>query len=133
MPNITNELITNINSKCKNEWKLDVDYYLFHNEKTLVKQVKLDDENYLEFTLRYNYKNQVSLHISKFYQPKDKSYASSSGMGKSKVLDEISYKRKTINNLIEFTKGLNDEKLQEINGNTQVSSAYGLIMKSEDF
>lgn len=133
MPNITNELINNINSKCKNGWKLDVDYYLFHNEKTFIKRVKLDDEHYLEFALRYNYKNQISLHISKFYQEKGKSYASTSGMGKSKVLDETSYKRKTINNLIEITKKLTREKLLEVNSNTRVSNGYGLIMPSKDF
>ncbi len=133
MPNITNELINNINKKCNNGWKLDVDYYLFHNEKTLIKQIKLDEEHYLEFALRYNYKNQVSLHISKFYQEKGKDYSSTSGMGKSKILDEMPYKRKTVNNLIEYTKSLNNEKLLEINKNTRVSTGYGLIMPSENF
>lgn len=133
MPSITNELINDINSKCKNGWKLDVDYYLFHNEKTLIKRIKLDDEHYLEFALRYNYKNQISLHISKFYQEKGKSYASTSGMGKSKILDEMPYKRKAVNNLIGSTKSLNDEKLLEINENAQVSNSYELIMQSENF
>lgn len=133
MVNITNDLINNINRKCKNGWKLDVDYYLFHNEKTLLKIIKLDDEHFLEFSLRYNYKNQISLHISKFYKEKGKSYASTSGLGKSKVLDEIPYKRKNVSNLIEVTNSLDDEKLLEINKNTKPSSGYGMIMESEDF
>lgn len=133
MASITREQIIKFNSMCSNGWKLDIDYFIFHNEKTLVKQIPLDEENYLEFALRYNYKNQISLHISKFYREKDKEYASTSGMGKSKILDEVSVKRKSVNGLIAFTDFLNDQKLLEINKNTKVSSGYGLILESENF
>lgn len=133
MSSITKEQVNSINAKCSNGWELDVEYFLFHGEKTLVKQIQLDDENYLEFTIRYNYKNQVSLHISKFYHKIGENYASSNGMGKSKVLDETSAKRKNVNNLIAFTKNLNDEKLLDINKNTKVSGGYGLIVESEEF
>ena len=47
MGKITQEQIKTINSKCMNDWRLDVQYYIFHNEKTLIKQIKLDDEHYL--------------------------------------------------------------------------------------
>lgn len=133
MVNITNELINDINNKCKNNWKLDISYYIFHKEKTLIKRIKLDEQNYLEFALRYNCKNQVSLHISKFYQEKGDNYASTSGMGKIKILDITQFKRKNINNLISFTNDLDDEKLLEINEKTKTANGYGLIMKSEDF
>lgn len=133
MVNITNELINDINNKCKNNWKLDISYYIFHKEKTLIKRIKLDEQNYLEFALRYNRKNQVSLHISKFYQEKGDNYASTSGMGKIEILDITQFKRKNINNLISFTNDLDDEKLLEINEKAKTANGYGLIMKSEDF
>ncbi len=55
------------------------------------------------------------------------------GMGKSKILDRIPVKRKEINKLILFTKVLTNEKLLEINKNTPVAPAYGMITQSEDF
>lgn len=133
MASITNEQISKINNMCSNGWKLDVDYFIFHNEKTLIKQISLDEENYLEFTIRYNYKNQISLHISKFYQEKGKNYASTSGMGKSKVLRETQYRTKRLCNLIVHTAILSDARLLEINKNTELASGYGLIIQSEEF
>lgn len=133
MASITRQQIDAINSKCSNGWQLDVQYYIFHSEKTLIKQIRLDENNYLEFALRYNYKNQISLHISKFYQETGKEYASTSGMGKNKVLEETEFKRKNVNNLIAITEKLTDTELLDINKNTKVSSGYGLIMQSEDF
>lgn len=79
---ITKEQVNAINNKCKNYWQLDVQYYVFHNEKTLIKHIELDAENYLEFALRYNYKNQISLHISKFYHKPNEEYASTNSIGK---------------------------------------------------
>lgn len=133
MATITKQQVNNINNQCSNGWQLDVQYYLFHNEKTLIKKIDIDNENYLEFALRYNYKNQISVHISKFYHKPNEDYASTSGMGKSAILDPMEYKRKNVNNLIAFTKTLNNEKLMEINKDTKVSSGYGLIMQSEEF
>ena len=130
---ITKEQVDNINNQCMNGWQFDVEYFLFHGEKTLIKQIQLDDENYLEFAIRYNYKNQVSLHISKFYHKIGETFSSTNGMGKSKVLAETPVVRKNIKNLVIFTKNLNDEKLLDINKNTKVSSGYGLIMESEEF
>lgn len=130
---ITREQINAVNSKCSNGWQLDVPYYVYHNEKTLIKQIKLDENNYLEFALRYNYKNQISLHISKFFKETGKEYASTNGMGKNKVLEETPAKRKSVNNLIAFTEKLTDTKLLDINKNTKVATGYGLIMTSEDF
>lgn len=132
MAKITREQIQKINEKCKNDWKLDVQYYLFHNERTLIKQIKLDDEHYLEFALRYNYKNQISLHISKFYHKQGDYFASSSGLGKSKIIDETQATRKNVNNLIEFTKTLNDEECMQINAETEVTKTP-IFVPSEAF
>lgn len=120
MGKITQEQIKKINSKCMNDWGLDVQYYIFHNEKNLIKQLKLDDEHYLEFTLHYNYKNQISLRISKFYHKAGDNFASSNGLGKQKILEETPAPRKSINKLIEFTKTLNDDELMKINSETDV-------------
>ena len=133
MSGMTKEQIDSINNQCMNEWELDFKYYLFHNEKTLIKHIQLDDEHYLEFRIQYNSENQVKLHISKYYNKIGESYATTNGMGKSKLLTETKVKRKSVNNLIEFTKTLNNEQLLKINEITKVSSGYGLIAESEDF
>ena len=44
---ITKQEINTINGKCNNGWYLDVQYYMFHNERTLIKQIPIDDEYYL--------------------------------------------------------------------------------------
>ena len=93
----------------------------------------MNETNYLEFRLYYDYKNQITIHISNFYHKPEATFASSNGMGKRKTLDETLYKRKNINNLIELTKELNDTKLLEINKTTPLASGYGLIAESEDF
>lgn len=132
MAKITKQQIENINKKCMNDWRLDVEYYLFHNEKTLIKHIKLDNEHYLEFALRYNYKNQISLHISKFHHKEGDYFASSQGLGKSKILDEIQTTRKNINNLIEFTNSLTDDECMRINAETQVTKSC-IFVASEEF
>ena len=63
MPKITKQQIEKINNKCMNDWRLDVQYYLYHSEKELIKKIDLDEENYLEFKLRYNYKKHISVNF----------------------------------------------------------------------
>ena len=63
MAKITREQIQKINSKCKNGWELDIQFFIFHNEKTLKKIIELDEEHYLEFKIDYNYKNQIKNNI----------------------------------------------------------------------
>jgi hypothetical protein len=133
MAKITKAQIDSINNRCANGWKLDWQYYLNYSEKSFIKAIQIDNEHYLEFTIRYNYKNQISLHISKFYHKQGETFSSTDGLGKSKVLVETPVKRKNANNLIDYTKKLTDDQLMEINNNTKVSSGYGLILQSEEF
>lgn len=132
MARITQEQVKKINDKCLNNWRLDIEYYLFHNEKTLIKQIKIDYEHYLKFRLNYNYKNQISLHISKFYHKEDDYFASSNGLGKRLILDETQATRKNINNLIEFTNSLTDDECMRINAETPVTKSC-IFVESEDF
>lgn len=132
MARITREQVIKTNEKCMNEWRLDVEYYLFHSEKTLIKQIKLDDEHYLEFRLNYNYKNQISLHISKFYHKEGNYFASSNGLGKRKILDETQATKKNLNNLIDFTNSLTDDECMRINAETPVTRSC-MFVESEEF
>ena len=120
MGKITREQLQKINNSCKNGWELDLRYFLYHSEKTLIKHISIDDEHYLEFKLNFNCKNQISLRISKFYHKVGDNFSSSSGLGKQKILEETSAPRKSINKLIEFTKTLNDDELMKINSETDV-------------
>lgn len=132
MPKIKKEEIQKINSKCKNDFRLDVEYYLFHNEKTLIKNITIDNEHYLQFRLSYNWKNQIVLHISKYHHKKDDYFATSNGLGKSKILDFTEVKRKNVNSLIEFTHNLTDDELMKINSETDVIKS-SIIVASEEF
>ena len=133
MAKINKEQIMKVNSQCHNSWRLDTQYYLFHGEKILFKNIEIDEENYLRFSLDYNSQKQVILRISKFYHEKGKDYSSTSGLGKCKILEDIPLKRKSINNLIEFTNELDNNKLLEINKDTSVASGYGMFLPSKDF
>lgn len=132
MGKMTKTQVENVNQKCSNDWRFNVQYYIFHNEKTLIKQIKLDNENYLEFSLDFNYENQISLRINKFYHKTGEYFATSSGLGKSKILNEIPATRKSINKLIEYTEKLTDETLMKINEETSVIKS-GIFVESEDF
>lgn len=133
MAKISTEQIKAINNACSNDWRLDTQFYLYHGEKRLIKCIELDEEHYLEFSISYNYQNQISLHISKFYHEKGKEYASTSGLGKRTILEETSVKRKNINKLIDYTSQLDNNKLLEINQHTPVLDGNGMFMASEDF
>ncbi len=132
MPKITKEQIQKTNAKCSNDWRLDVEYYLFHNEKRLIKHIELDDKHYLEFALQYNTKNQISLHISKFEHEQGDYFAHSEGLGKNTILIEKTFTRKIINNLIDFTNVFNDDECMRINAITKVTKSP-LFVASEEF
>lgn len=127
------EQILKLNNSCRNDWQLDVQYCLMHGEKTFIKRIDLDEQNFLEFRLEYNSKNKVQVRISKYFHKPEEAFATTSGMGKSKILNDIPVARKNTNKLIEYTKELTNEKLLEINRNTEVSKSNGMILQSEDF
>ena len=132
MSNITREQIQKINNRCKNDWSLDIQYYLFHNQKTLIKHIALNEEYYIQFKLNYNYKNQITLYFNKFHHKEGDYFATSSGLGKSKIIDEKQTTRKNINNLIELTEKLTDDELMLINSQTEVTKSP-IFVASEEF
>lgn len=132
MAQITRQQIQKINEKCKNNWELDLYYFLCHSEKTLQKIIEIDSENYLKFKLDYNYKNQICLHISKYHHKENEDFAISQGMGKQRLLDETQYSRRSISNIIEYTKILDNDELMKINSQTDVIR-NGIVIPSEVF
>lgn len=131
MAKISKEQIQKINEKCKNEWKLNIQYLIFHNEKQLYKTIELDQEHYLQFELGYDWQNQIILRISKYYHKKGDSFATSNGLGKKKILSE-SQNRRNINNLIEYTFQFTDEELINVNSETEVIKS-SIVLASEIF
>lgn len=131
MATIKKEEIQKINNKCSNDWRLDVEYFLFHSEKKLYKRINLDDETFLQFDLMYNYKNEKTLHISKYHHKKDDYFATSSGLGKFVKLSD-SQSRKSINDLIKMTSEFTDERLLQINSENEVYKSP-LLVASEEF
>ena len=85
---ITKKEINTINNKCNNGWILDVQYYAFHNEKTLIKQFSIDNEYYLDFRLCYSNKKQILVHISKFHKVPNEQCAVTTDLGKNAIIDE---------------------------------------------
>lgn len=81
MANITQQQLQKINNMCSNEWMLDLQYLIYHKEKTLIKRIRLDEEHYLEYRLGYNSQNLIYLHISKFYHKPEDTFASTSRYG----------------------------------------------------
>ena len=120
MAKMTKEQLQKINNSCKNGWGLDIQYFMFHNEKTLIKHITIDDENYLQFKIDFDYENKIILRISKFHHKANDYFATSSGLGKKKILEETPATRKSINKLIELTEKLTDDELMKINNETDV-------------
>ena len=127
MARITAKQITSVNSKCSNGWVMNVLYYSSFGEKTLIKRITLDEKNFLEFTLSYNSDNQISLRISKYSHEPNETFAVSTGLGKSVILDETQAKRKSVNNLIAFTEKLTDEKLLELEKDSKEENIKGVV------
>lgn len=130
---MTKKQVQELNNKCSSNWELDVFYFLNWNQKTLIKRIPIEDNNYLEFTLYYNNQNQITLNIGKFHQIEEKGIAISDGMGKTAILNETIFKRKNVNNLIEYTNQLTDNELLKINAEAKVKKSDGLFLQSEDF
>lgn len=133
MAKITKQQIQKINNMCSNDWQLDLEYFLYHGEKQLMKCIDLDEGSYLKFTLCYNSQNQIVIYISKFYHKKGDYFAHSHGLGKRTIIEPTQAKRKNLNKLIEYTNRLNNETLLDINTVTPVSDGGGIFVPSENF
>lgn len=114
MAKLTEAEIQAIHSKCSNDWQLDRELYIFHEEKALTKEIEIDSENYIAFTIRYNSKRQIILTISRYYHKPNKGMPVTSGAYKRITLEETAVKRKGVNNLIAFTGKLTESKLLEL-------------------
>lgn len=113
--------VETINSKCHNNWKFDVVYYMYHQERDLIKKVKLkDNTGYLECRLFYNSKNQISLNINKFDYNLDKKIATSESLGTTILMENTSYRKRNTNNLIIMTQRLTDKELLNIIGTVKL-------------
>ena len=42
MGKITKTQLENINNRCRNDWRFDVQYFMYHSEKTLIKQISFN-------------------------------------------------------------------------------------------
>lgn len=121
---ITKKQIEELNSRCKNGWELDVSYLLYHQEKTFIKIIKLENEGYLEFRIYYNREKQVALHIRKFTYKDNESCATTEGLGKVAIVNETKYSKKKVNNLIMVTGRLTVEELLKIDKETKVLEEF---------
>lgn len=125
MAMMTREAVEKINAKCKNGWKFDTKYHLFHNEKTVCKNIELDDDHYLNCQLyfsekRANYRKvgwKVVLHISKFHR-QGGGISASYGMG---LFRDIPYdkERKMFSDLEKLTAVIDDNYIMEICNNKE--------------
>lgn len=120
MGNITREQIKKWESECKNDFKFDLRYWLYHNEKTLEKTVKLDEKTYLKAHLSFynkyeNYKQvgyYINVNISKWHIEGE--MATSHGLGISyKVNDEI-YQKRSFKELQKATEMITSEMIMSI-------------------
>lgn len=127
MAKITKQQIQKINNMCSNGWHFDLEYYIHHTEKQLIKCIELDEESYLKFTICYNSQNQMLLYISKYYHKKGDYFAHSEELAKRTMLNGTPTKKKELNKLIPLTHLLSDKELMEINKNIPVSDGRGIL------
>ena len=126
MANITRERILKINGECKNDFVLDIQYYVMYGQYMLVKNIDLDDENYVKAYItfrdykdkanpyKYTGKYQIYLNVSKWYHKKGDYFASSSGLGKSILLSEETFDKKAVKTLQKFTEHVTNEMIMQI-------------------
>ena len=127
MAKITAEKIKSVNNRCSNGWALNVIHFSSFGENALIKRITIDEQNFLEFSLGYNSSKQISLHISEFHHKPNENVAVSEGLGKIVILEETSAKRKSVDNLIAFTEKLTNEKLLELEKNTNKAEVKGIV------
>ena len=136
MSKITKQQIIKINEECQNNFKLDLQCLMMNEEKTLIKNIDIDEvfniECKIEHTKNKNNLYNIYLKLSKHKKISDKMTQLVSSYY-TFILDNKEYKRRNIKDLIKYTELLNDEELQkyinkcDVLTNNDVISIFNLI------
>ena len=120
MASIKKERVLKINGGCSNNFELDVYHYCMWGAYTLIKEIALNDKEYLKASLsfwdwkdpespyRYTGKYQIRLNVSKWTR-EDNGFSVSHGLGKTIIFDEAVLDKKAVKKLQEATKNVSDE------------------------
>ena len=140
MSKITKQQIIKINEECQNNFKLDLQCLMMNEEKTLIKNIDIDEvfniECKIEHTKNENNLYNIYLKLSKHKKISDKMTQLVSSYY-TFILDNKEYKRRNIKDLIKYTELLNDEELQkyinkcDVLTNNDVISIFNLIQEQE--
>ena len=140
MSKITKQQIIKINEECQNNFKLDLQCLMMNEEKTLIKNIDIDEvfniECKIEHTKNENNLYNICLKLSKHKKISDKMTQLVSSYY-TFILDNKEYKRRNIKDLIKNTELLNDEELQkyinkcDVLTNNDVISIFNLIQEQE--
>ena len=138
MSKITKQQIIKINEECQNNFKLDLQCLMMNEEKTLIKNIDIDEvfniECKIEHTKNENNLYNICLKLSKHKKISDKMTQLVSSYY-TFILDNKEYKRRNIKDLIKNTELLNDEELQkyinkcDVLTNNDVISIFNLIQE----
>lgn len=124
------------NEGCKNGFKFDIQYYLYHNEKTIVKDIKLDEEHFVRahITFYNKYENYrqvgyyINVNISKWYHKKDDNFASSSGLGVNIKINDNIYQKKSFKEIQKASENLTDDYIIECSNINQKELSNSRIL-----
>jgi len=119
------------NSECSNGFKFDIQYFIFHNEKTLEKDIVLDDENFLKAHLSFyakyeNFKEvgyYINLNVSKYYHKKGDNFSSSNGLGVNLQINDTIYTKRSFKELQKATATITDDVILALAENKQIDNA----------
>ena len=138
MSKITKQQIIKINEECQNNFELDLQCLMMNEEKTLIKNINIDEifiiECKIEYTKNKNNLYNIYLKLSKHKKISDKMTQLVSSYY-TFILDNKEYKRRNIKDLIKYTELLNDEELQkyinkcDVLTNNDVISIFNLIQE----
>lgn len=131
MAKITREQVEKINSGCNNGFGLDLRHFLFHNEKTLSKKIRIADNQYIEARILFYDKwnretrktdNIPTIHLSRWTVDTNGT-GTSYGLGYWVRLQEA-LPRKNMKVLQEITNQFDDSAVLELynkESNTKVN------------
>lgn len=119
MASIKLSKIKEINEGCANDFKLDVQYYVYYKEYALEKYEQIKDNDYKRYRLSYRkhydyitneygckypvYDGTYDIYLNVNYSRKENKMIITEGLGKDYLLGN-NFTRKTIKTLQEYTK-----------------------------